>query len=107
MVEAFGTENVTSDVALSGASTHAWTIDALVKSEQADIAVSVVGPTPASISSTYVKLDDIRRLEDAPRTVAALARRETFKADQITILNRTARLIDLSATIAEFRRLAA
>lgn len=107
LVEAFGTEKVVSDVALSGASTQAWTIDALVKSERADIAVSVVNPSPASISSTYVKLDDIRRLDDAPRTVAALARRAAFKADQIAILNRTAKLIDLSATIPEFRRLAA
>ncbi|MCC4297949.1 hypothetical protein [Aurantimonas coralicida] len=107
LVEAFGSGKVAADVSLSGASTHAWTVDALVASDRADIAVSVVNPVPASISSTYVKLDDIRRLDAPPRTVAALARRNAFKADQIAILNRTAKLIDLSATVTEFRRLAA
>lgn len=107
LVDVFGVERVSEDVELSGASTHAWTVDALVRTERSEIVVALASPAPNSVSSTYIKLDDIRRLDGGPRTVAALTMRSSFKADQIAILGRTAKLIDIDAEPAEFRRLAA
>lgn len=105
--EVFGKETVSSSVELSGASTHAWTVDALVKAPSGLIAVEAVTPSPVSVSSAYVKLDDLRRLEGAPKTAVALRRREAFGADQIMILSRTAQIIDASAGKRAFERLAA
>lgn len=105
--EVFGKDTVTPSVEMSGASTHAWTVDALVKSPSGLIAVEAVTPSPVSVSSAYVKLDDLRRLDGAPKTVAALKRKEAFGADQIMILSRTAHLIDASSGKSAFERLAA
>lgn len=107
LTDAFGADHVDRDVPFSGASAHSWSLDALVRLDNVDVAVAVASAAPVSVSSTYVKLDDIRRLDDAPRTVVALAKRDTFKSDQLALLNRTARLIDFKASTIEFRRLAA
>jgi len=104
--EVFGKNTVSSSVEMSGASTHQWTVDAVVKSPSGLIAVEAVSPSPVSVSSAYVKLDDLRRLEGAPKTVAALKRKEAFRTDQIMILSRTAHLLDASGPNA-FARLAA
>ncbi|CDX33698.1 hypothetical protein MPLDJ20_170025 [Mesorhizobium plurifarium] len=107
LISVFGKSHVSIDAAISGASAHGWVVDALVRTSSATIAVETVTPSPTSVSSAYVKLDDIRRLESAPRTVAALRNRTAFGSDQLLILGRTARLIDLAATSHEYERLAA
>lgn len=107
LMEAFGSPNVSSDAIISGSSTHEWTVDALVQTPVRPIAVQFVTPSPVSVSSSFMKLDDIRRLETAPRTVGALSARTLFKADQLLILGRAAHLIDAKATLDDFKRLAA
>lgn len=104
--EVFGRDAVTPDADISGASTHAWKIDALVKDSTRLIAVESVTPSPVSVSSAYVKLDDIRRIEGAPMTVAALRKKDVFRADQILILSRTAKILDASVGRPAFARLA-
>ncbi|MBB4004445.1 hypothetical protein [Aurantimonas endophytica] len=107
LTDVFGVKNVFAEAAISGASTHAWKVDALVRTDHREIAIEVITPAPASVSSAYVKLDDIRRLDNAPRTVAALSSRSSFGSDQLLILNRAAKIIDLKADLSELRRLAA
>lgn len=107
LVDVFGAKRVSADATISGASTHSWTVDALVQTESADIAVEAVSPSPISVSSAYMKLDDIRRLAEAPRTVAVLKGKQFFGSDQLLILNRTARLIDATADWRELERIAA
>ena len=106
LIDAFGPHSVRRDAAISGASTHDWSVDAFI-----DIgpgaAVEVISPAPVSVSSSYMKLDDIRRLENAPRTVGALTSRRAFKADQLLILGRTAKLIEARSPMDELRRLVA
>lgn len=105
--EVFGSDSVTAEAHISGSSTHGWTVDALVQAGRTIVAVDMVSPSPNSVSAAYIKLDDIRRLDDAPRTVAALTRRAKFASDQLLILGRTSRLIDMDAGPAEYHRLAA
>lgn len=107
LIDVFGANHVSIDAAISGASTHTWTVDALVRTEGADIAVEAVSPSPISVSSAYMKLDDIRRLESAPKIVAALKGKNSFGADQLLILGRTSRLIDAKADWHELKSLAA
>lgn len=106
LIDAFGPHSVRRDAPISGASTHGWTVDAFIDVGPG-VAVEVISPAPVSVSSSYMKLDDIRRLENAPRTVGALTSRRAFKADQLLILGRTARLIDARSPMDELRRLAA
>ncbi len=107
LMDAFGTSNVETDAIISGSSTHHWTVDALVRTAAAPIAVQFITPAPVSVSSSFMKLDDIRRLDDAPRTVGALSARTAFKADQLLILGRAARLIDVRSPLDDYKRLAA
>lgn len=107
LIEAFGATRVKVNAPISGASTHSWTVDALIDTEDRTVAVEIVSPSPISVSSCYMKLDDIRRLDEKPRTVAALSHRSRFGSDQLLILNRTAKLIDVNAGAVDFRRLAA
>lgn len=107
LIEVFGAPKVTTNAIIAGASTHAWTVDALVTTGSSAVAVEIITPSPISVSSSYMKLDDIRRLESAPRTVGALSSRASFKPDQLLILGRAASLIDAKAKPDEFRRLAA
>lgn len=106
LVDAFGHDRVRREAPISGASTHAWTIDAYIDVGPG-VAVEVISPAPVSVSSSYMKLDDIRRLENAPRTIGALTSRRAFKADQLLILGRAARLIDSKSSMDELRRIAA
>lgn len=106
LVDAFGPNSVRRDVPISGASTHAWMVDAFIEAGPG-IAVEVISPSPVSVSSSYMKLDDIRRLDRAPKTVGALTSRRSFKADQLLMLGRTARLIEAKSPLDELKRLAA
>lgn len=107
LIDVFGVKNVVPEAPISGASTHSWQVDALVRTEDRELAVEVITPHPNSVSAGYVKLDDIRRLEHGPRTIAALSSKPAFRSDQLLILNRTAKLIDLKASSVDLRRLAA
>jgi hypothetical protein len=82
-------------------------VDALVKTENAEIVIEAVSPSPISVSSAYMKVDDIRRIDGAPRTVAALKGRQLFGADQLLILGRTSRLVDVKADWRELEKIAA
>jgi hypothetical protein len=104
--DVFGEGAVTSEASVSGASTHEWTVDALVRSPAGLMAVEAVSSSYVSVSAAYMKLDDIRRLENAPKTVAALKRMDDFGTDQILILARTARIVDSSGGRDAFARLA-
>ncbi|WP_438750007.1 hypothetical protein [Pararhizobium sp. O133] len=107
LIDVFGAKRVSADAEITGASTHNWTVDALVKTEGAEIAIEAVSPSPISVSSAYMKLDDIRRLDGAPRTVAALKGKQQFGADQLLILGRTSKLVDVRSDWRELERLAA
>ncbi|MBY3582198.1 hypothetical protein HJA77_13630 [Rhizobium bangladeshense] len=107
LIDAFGVKRVAVDASISGASTHSWTVDALVRTESVEVAIEAVSPSPISVSSAYMKLDDIRRLDHAPKTVAALKGKSSFGADQLLILGRTSRLIDVAADWRELERIAA
>ncbi|NKM69198.1 hypothetical protein [Rhizobium laguerreae] len=107
LIDVFGAKRVTVDASISGASTHSWTVDALVSTDSNQIAIEAVSPAPISVSSAYMKLDDIRRLESAPRTVAALKGKSSFGADQLLILGRTSKLIDAKADWRELESIAA
>ena len=104
---AFGTNRVNSDVEIRGASNETWHFDALVKADRKDIAVLRVKPSRNSVSSAYVKLDDVRRLDDAPVGVAALVRRPEFSPEQIILLNRASVIMDLNSPLRDWQRLAA
>lgn len=103
----FGEKHVDARPQVSGASSHAWPFDAAARVDGRTILFAAVTPSAVSVSSAYLKLDDVRRLTDAPRTVAVLTRPAAFREDQRLILGRAARIVDASASDDTFRRLAA
>jgi hypothetical protein len=107
LIDIFGAKRVSVGASISGASTHSWTVDALVRTDSAEVAIESVSPSPISVSSAYMKLDDIRRLDSAPRTVAALKGKSSFGADQLLILGRTSRLMDVKGDWRDLEKFAA
>lgn len=105
--EIFGAPKVIPEAVMPGASSHSWKLDALVESDDGLIALEALTPAANSVSSAYIKLDDIRRLDGGPRTAAVLSNKKSFTSDQLVMLGRTATLIDLKSGRSAFARLAA
>lgn len=105
--EVFGDRHVDARPQVSGASTHAWPFDAAARVDGRTLLFTAVTPSAVSVSSAYLKLDDVRRLVDAPRTVAVLTRPSAFREDQRLILGRAAMIVEASASNDAFRQLAA
>lgn len=103
----FGERQVDARPQFSGASAHAWPFDAAARIGERIVLFAAVTPSAVSVSSAYLKLDDVRRLPDAPRTVAVLTRPAAFREDQRLILGRTAKIVDAAASDDVFRRAAA
>lgn len=107
LIRVFGEERVEIRPQVSGASTHAWPFDAAARFGQRTVLFAAVTPSAVSVSSAYLKLDDVRRLPEAPGTVAVLSRESLFRQDQRLILGRAARILEASSSDDEFRRAAA
>lgn len=107
LVDVYGADRVHLGATYRGQSTHLWEFDAIVKCGDRELLFNVTSPEAQSVSATYMKFDDIRRVDGAPRTVATLTNREAFSKDHLTILRRAALLIDESAPTEEFLKLAA
>lgn len=107
LVSIFGAGAVTHDAKVVGASQHTWKFDAAVTCHDSTVLFALTSPSANSVASAFVKMDDVRRLDTPPRNVAVLTKRAAFKPDQITILNRAAKLISVDDPDAEFRRLVA
>lgn len=105
--EVFGEALIDVRPQVSGASTHAWPFDAAARLAGRTLLFAAVTPSAVSVSSAYLKLDDVKRLGDGPRTVAVLTRPAAFREDQRLILGRAALLVDASASNDAFRLLAA
>lgn len=90
-----------------GASSRAWHFDALVRGRDRLVAFNTVTPAANSVASAYLKFDDVRRIENAPKLVAILVRREAFSNDSLVMLGRTARWVDAAAPDSELVRSAA
>ncbi|WP_342152379.1 hypothetical protein [Methylorubrum sp. SB2] len=107
LISVFGSDRVDIRPQVSGASTHAWLFDAAARLGERTVLFAAVTPSAVSVSSAYLKLDDVARLPGAPDTVAVLSRHSLFRQDQRLILGRTARIIDATASDEAFRRIAA
>lgn len=107
LVRLFGEERVDIRPQVSGASTHAWPFDAAARLGRRTVLFATVTPSAVSVSSAYLKLDDVRRLPEAPGTVAVLSRQSLFRQDQRLILGRAAHILDATAPDEEFLRAAA
>jgi len=107
LISIFGKSAVTPDVRVAGASEHRWKFDASVTSGDRTVLFALTSPSAMSVASSFLKLDDVRRLDPPPRSIALLTKRDDFKPDQITILNRAAKLIAAEAPDSEFRKLVA
>ncbi|NEU13571.1 hypothetical protein G3T14_15735 [Methylobacterium sp. BTF04] len=107
LIDVFGQRAIEIRPQYSGASTHPWSFDAAARFGERIVLFAGVTPSAVSISSAYLKLDDVRRLAEAPKTVAVLTRPSAFRQDQRLILGRAAAILDAKATDEEFRRAAA
>lgn len=107
LIDVFGQKIVEVRPQFSGASTHPWPFDAAARFGERVVLFAAVTPSAISVSSAYLKMDDVRRLQGAPKTVAVLTRPTAFRQDQRLILSRAATIVDAKATDDEFRRVAA
>lgn len=107
LISIFGKSAVTEGAEIAGASQHTWRFDAAIKCGDRKVLFALTSPSPNSVASSFLKLDDVRRLDPPPRNVAVLTKRDAFKPDQITILNRAAKLISADDPDADFRKLVA
>lgn len=105
--DAFGREAVEERAEVVGASERAWRYAAIARVSGRVVAFEAVSPAPASVAAAYLKFDDVRRVAGAPQQVACLIRRQAFSNENIVMLNRTAKLYDLSESGASLRRLVA
>ncbi|MFG1317561.1 hypothetical protein [Xanthobacter autotrophicus] len=107
LISIFGKLAVAHDAKIMGASQHTWKFDAAVNCGDRMVLFALTTPSANSVASSFVKLDDVRRLDPPPRNVAVLTKRAAFKPDQITILNRAAKLISADDPDADYRKLVA
>ncbi len=100
---AFPAADVAREVELRGVSTHAWRVDALVRTGRDRAAFDVVTPHPASVAFVTTKFHDIARLEDAPARVAVVHRKASL-GDLLAVVSQAARVIEDDAPDSAFAR---
>lgn len=102
---AFPDADVTREAELRGASTHAWKVDALVRSGEDRAAFNVVTPHPASVAFATTKFHDIALLERAPARVAVV-RRKASLGDLLAVVSQAAKVIEDEAADRTYLRAA-
>jgi hypothetical protein len=101
----FSPQAVARNAEVRGFSTHAWTVDAEVRSDGRRIVFDYVTPHPASVAFATTKFHDLARLEDAPVRVGVVHKKQglgTF----LMVVSQAAKVIEDEAGDRTWRRAA-
>ncbi len=102
----FGRDRVQKDVELAGASSTKWHLAAEVHgSSNRSYLFDFVSPHPNSIAAAVTKFGDIAELDDAPDRVAVVQDQKKL-GTRLTVLARTASVIELDAPDATYQKIA-
>ncbi|MGA9268604.1 MAG: hypothetical protein WBV79_19430 [Rhodomicrobium sp.] len=101
----FGKTAVTKEVEVQGASATPWLIAARVEVGRQVSLFDYVSPHPNSIAAAVTKFGDIAQLVDAPERIA-VAQNKPALGTRLTVLSRTANVIELGVSDQTIRELA-
>lgn len=102
----FPGRHVEEDAVLHGGSTQEWTVDALVQEDGRRVVFDLVKPHLTSVALEVTKVGDLLSLENAPRCVSVVRRKQEF-GPLLTLLSQTARVVEEDAPEKTFWRAAA
>jgi hypothetical protein len=101
LIEAFPGYSVGREQSIFGASAE-WRFDAIVSNGSRQSVFDIVSPHPNSVHAAVSKFLDLKDLgEHAPGRVAVALNKDT--TPHLALLGRTAKIIDISASLAAFR----
>ena len=106
LVDLFSKQAVARDVEVVGASATPWHVAASVKIGSHVSLFDIVGAHPNSVAAAVTKFVDIAELPNPPRRIAVVRERAKL-GTRLTVLQRTADVVELSSSDNVFRRLAA
>lgn len=106
LVSVFTAKAVATDVEIVGASATPWRVAASVVINDHTSLFDIVSPHPTSVAAAVTKFVDIAELPSPPRRVAVVRDRSKL-GTRLTVLQRTADVIELSSSDNIYRRLAA
>jgi len=107
LITVFRPELVDRHAEIVGASNIRYRVATLVRAEKSAVPTIFDSVTkhPTSVAFASQQFNDIARLEDAPRRVAVVQRRDEF-GDYLGLLSQAASVVDIEATKETFRMLA-
>ena len=106
LVKLFTARAVAKDVDIVGASATSWRVASRVVQNDHVSLFDVVSSHANSVAAAVTKFGDIAELPHAPRRVAVVRSRDAL-GTRLTVLQRTADIVELSAPDEVMRRLAA
>jgi hypothetical protein len=101
----FGASAVAKEVEFQGASATHWPIAARVDVQGQVSLFDYVSPHPNSIASAVTKFGDIGQLDRSPERIAVVQNKSAL-GTRLTVLARTANVIEIGVPDSTFRRLA-
>lgn len=105
LIELFSKQYVSKDVEIMGASATPWHVAASVRVHDRVSLFDVVSAHPNSIAAAVTKFVDIAELIDPPKRVAVV-RDRTKLGTRLTVLQRTADVIEVASPDTIIRRIA-
>lgn len=102
---AFPRAEVKPGLEISGASTHAWDVDAVVTTDRGRAVFDLVSPSPISVAFAATKFHDIARLDPPPARIAVVRHKASF-GDLLAVVAQAARVIEEDASDRAFVRAA-
>lgn len=103
---AFGGDSVSHDAEIIGQSTAVYQVDAVVKRGDDLTVFNLFTRDPTSVSSAFMKLSDLHRLEWSPRLVA-VTRDPDRVGPKLQLITSVASVVRLDAGVSTFARAAA
>jgi hypothetical protein len=105
LTDIFTAKSVARDVEIRGASATAWKVAASVRVGDHYSLFDFVSPHPNSVAAAVTKFVDISELQNPPKRVAVV-RDKSRLGTRLTVLARTANVIEVTAPERVFRNLA-
>jgi hypothetical protein len=106
LTDLFPQRHIEPDAVLRGSSTQEWTVDALVEDNGRRVVFDLVKPHLTSVALEVTKVGDLIALENAPRCVTVVRKKEEF-GPMLSLLAQTSRVVEEAAPPQTFLRAAA
>lgn len=91
---------------VTGASTHSWRFDAVLRTAKGATVFDVVSPHATAVAFANMKFGDVSRRDDAPTRVAVVRRKAAF-GDLLNVVSQSAHIVEEDAADRAFLRAAA